>query len=264
MVTGMEKTGVFSSYQRDRLEQIQRFLVGIQDPRVAVRAFMQGYDSEQHHLGWDGWTTATGVDRPLDQFLTKVELSQLGNVPSEVKSQIMFLDEQENRWFPRARNAIRRFVAKEQKEKFEQAFFADMSQQPEGPLVVGSMEKFIGRFEDMGKSEVPGARKAYASLVQKGLDEDLTAEILKRIGRVKEGPRIPAPDISTEEIARAEARQHEAYEELNLWYIDWAEVFRQSLPHALQLKLGLIATRRSSEPLPEEPPAGEPPVDGEL
>jgi len=114
-----------------------------------------------------------------------------------MQERIRFLDQAENRWFPRARNAIRRFVAPAEREKVENAFFTDMSQRPEGPLVIASMEKLMVRLEGLRQSNVPGAKDAYTSLERRGLTGSLIQEIKDTIARCKSAMESLPPAART-------------------------------------------------------------------
>jgi len=56
--------------------------------------------------------------------------------------------------------------------------------------------------------------------------------------------------------AKVYAERREAYEQLELWYKDWAQLFRGELPYHQLLRLGL--THRPAAKAEEEPEAPTP------
>lgn len=245
-----------SAEQRDRLNRIERLLVNIQDSVIGSHAAAVGYDAVEHQLGWSGFAAAAGLNRPFDHYLVAPVLGAASASATAVRLRV--LDQFENTWFPRARTAIRRFVAAEQRESFEAAFFKDMAQQPEGPLVVASVERFLARLAGLASSPVAGARAAYEALVKKGLSEDLQRQVAALVAEAKQEPAaVPPPPAAAAEIAAAAKAQQEAFEQVNLWYQDWAETFRGELPYHEQLRLGLTSPRSGRRSDPDEPtPAG--------
>jgi hypothetical protein len=245
----------FTSYELDRLERIQRFLVNVIDPPIANRVAMVGYDSKEHRQGWEDWNTAAGVQIPFEYHLAEVKRQVGVNVPNQLQAKIRFLDKAENTWFTRARNAIRRYVDSTQRDTFENAFFDNMPQQPEGPMVVGSMDKFLGRLESMKNSPVPGAKEAYYSLQKKGLIDEYITQLKNTINEVKnQVSDLPPPDISPEKIQTIATQRRAAYERLNLWYNDWADTFRAELGYHDLIRLGLTAVKGGRSSQTEEKP----------
>jgi hypothetical protein len=130
-----------------------------------------------------------------------------------------------------------------------------MDQQPEGPAVVLSVEKFLVRVEEMGASKVPGARDCYEGLTKKGLTEAVKAEAATIIAAAKkEASPLPAPAIDPAEIAAAAEKQRIAYEKLNLWYKDWAGTLRAELGYHDAVKLGITTNKGGRGKKIEEPP----------
>ncbi len=238
---------IFSYYELSRLEQIQRFLINIAQPSIARVAARVGYDAKEHSSGWKLWTTSAGVNVPFDYHLSEAE-QRLHDGDVDVRDRIHVLDVFENTWFPRARNAIRRFVSPEHRDTVETAFFADMTQQPEGPLVVGSVEKLLGRIESLRTSKVKGASDAYDSLVKKGLTRTKIKTIQTVIDECKTHAGQPSrPRVKHEEIAATAAERRTAYDELNLWYIDWAEALRCELSYKDALRLGIVSAKTGAK-----------------
>jgi len=252
----------FSAYEMDRMERIQRFLVNITDPKIASQVAGLGYDSKEHRQGWEDWTIAAGVQVPFEYHLSETKRKAANSDGHYLQNHIRFLDQAENIWFPRARNAIRRFVDPAQRDNFENAFFDHMPQQPEGPGVIGSVEKFMGRLESMKNSSVKGAKEAYTSLQRKGLSDEFMAQLKTTIDLVKkEAAYLPPPDISPDKIQETAQQRREAYDRLNLWYTDWADTFRTELGYHEQVRLGVTVIKggRSSQPQDESEISTTPP-----
>jgi hypothetical protein len=249
----------FSSYELERIDQAQRFLLNVAAPDIAAQAARVGYGAEEHALGWRHWTAAAGIEVPFDYYLSEAERRIAAASSSSLREHVRFLDQAENRWFPRARNAIRRYVAAEQREAVEQAFFEDMPQQPEGPGVVGSMRKFVVRLEGLRASSAPGAREAVASLERKGLNAELVRQIGAAIDAAQRaGSELPAPVVSGAEVAAAAAARRAGYEQLNLWFTDWAEVLRGELGYHQLVRLGLTPRKGGRPSRDPGPGSAEP------
>ena len=237
----------FTRDEERRMERIQKMLVGVKHPNILKRVVPHGYNDEENEYGWKKWREAVAADQSLGFSLSLVTTLDLFSSTSEVVLWIKELDQFENRWFPRTRNAIRRFVPRDRREAFEEAFFQDMAQQPEGPLVVGSVEKFLARLEDLKTSKEPGAKEVYNSLEQKGLTAELQQTMNGLIKKIQRLPPLPQTKLTDKEIEENQRLRREAYEDLNLWYIDWATVFRDVLDYNQLLKLGLVTRRRQKE-----------------
>ncbi len=238
------RTSPLNSAQKDRLTEIQRYLVNIADPAIGVPAARHGYDGPEHRLGWSLWQKAAGVDRPLEHALSQVELLIAQAATPEAAKRFEVLDDFENRWFPRVRNAIRRFVDPSKREAVAAAFFEDLGQVPAGPAVVASVERFLARYADLAKTKVPGVKEAIAALAKKGLTDELIESITATIAAAKaEAPKTKTPAPSAEAIAEASRAQLEAYERLNDWYIDWSETLRAELGYHAAVKLGITSVK---------------------
>jgi hypothetical protein len=247
---------IFTPYERERLEQIQRFLVHIVDPEIARRAARVHYDGDEHRLGWADWAAAVGMNVPFSHHLSEAEARLAAEPGGVAAARLRELDTFENLWHPRCRTAIRRFVDASERDAFEAAFYEDLPQQPLGPLVPGSVRKLIARYEAMARSKVPGVKDAHRSLQRKGLTEaalDRAKALLAEIEAVPDAPATPA--VSPAEIAASARARREAYDRLNLWYTDWAEVLRGELGYHALVRLGLTEAKggRRAAPEPGEP-----------
>jgi hypothetical protein len=234
-----ETTSPLSSSQKDRVAQVQKFLVNVADPAIGPLAAQHGYDGAEHTLGWALWKAPAGVDRPLEHSISHAMQSVTTGASPEVARRFRTLDAFENRWFPRMRNALRRFVAADKAEAVEAAFFEDLAQQPEGPGVVSSVDRFLGRYADLKKSSVPGVAEAVASLTKKGLTDDAITGAANLVAEAKKASTAPlGPPPSAEAIAEATREQLAGFEKMNSWYIDWADTLRQELHAAPRLASG--------------------------
>lgn len=255
----------FDAKTRARLRQIARFLSNIGDANIGARAAMHGYDTEEHSYGWKQYAMAQGMDRPFEHYLAEAEAEHLLEADSATVERYRFLDEIENKWLPRCQNVLRRFVAEPEREVFAKAFFDGLEQQPMGPGVVGSVGTFLRRFEALAESDTPGARAAYDAMEKRGFDQVLRGRIQATLEQAQaQDLREHKVRVSREELAAAWQKQHQAYEKLNLWYIDWADTLRSELSYHEQLRLGLIKPRRSKGALVDEVEAGDDEVDDEV
>jgi hypothetical protein len=233
--------------QREKLTRIQRFLINVTDTDVSAVATRAGYDDEEHREGWSLWETAAGTRRPFDHFLTAEARRATASLEAPSLGRIQALDAFENTWFPRARNGIRRFVDPAQRDAFERAFFADMPQQPEGPAVVGSVDRLLGRLESLRRSDVPGAAAAWRALQKKGLTDEVLAQTAALVAAAKGSAAAEAPAPDAEQVRRDSQAQVAAFEQLVLWFNDWAETLRPSLSYHQQLRLGLKKVKAAAK-----------------
>lgn len=238
---------------RDRgfLEDVQQLLLGLTAPDLAPRALQVGYDDAEHQQGWRLWREAAGQDRPFNHFLGAESRRVVASDPAQ-KARYTRLDRFENVWFPRTRTGIKRFVPAEHREEVERAFFHEMPQQPEGPLVVGSVDKYLSRLEQLREGSVPGGRAVWQALVKKGLTEELLADVRNTIDAARRQEPPPAPAQDAEAVQAAAARQIAAVAELRLWYNDWAQTFRQELNQRELKRLGLAAQPKAKRATVDE------------
>lgn len=223
----------------------QRLLVGVASPEIAVLVLQVGYDPEEHAEGWRLWHIAAGTDRPLDHYLD-VQSRRVAAAEDETqKGRFRLLDGFENTWFPRTRTAIRRYIPRDRREAFEAAFFHEMPRQPEGPLVVGSVEKYLGRLAGLRDGD-EHARAVYAALAKKGLTDELLAGIRATLDACQRQGVPPAPPINEAEVAAAAERQVIALADLRAWYTDWVTTFRQVLGYHHLARLGLVSPPKRS------------------
>lgn len=227
--------------EKARLARAHRLLLSITEPAFAGKAAAAGYDAEEHAEGWRLYELAAGRGRPFHHFL-RAELRQALGGGEEAAARFRALDAFENTWFPRVRNAIRRFVPATHRDAVEAAFFADLRQEPEGPAVVGSVDGLLRRLEGLRHSDAPGAADAWRSLVKKGLSDEARAQAAALVAAAKAAgaPADDAPDAA--QIRRDGEAQRAAFEALTLWFNDWAETLRPSFDYHAQVRLGL--TRR--------------------
>ncbi|MEW5847827.1 MAG: hypothetical protein AB2A00_03395 [Myxococcota bacterium] len=235
-------TSPYDAKGRTFLSKTYTFLVNVTVPRIAARAAKCGYDNAEHQEGKELHAVASGLKRPLVHFLSEAE-RKVAAGDGKLRAIIKKTDDDENTWFPRTRSAIQRFVHADHRQAVEEAFFADLAQQPEGPAVIDSMERYLERLDGLKNSDKPGAKEAFASLQKKGLTDAEIARIKDQIAKAKELVVIPAPPVDEEEQRKAAAAQLEAFDKLKRWYGDWADTLRQELPHNDLVRLGLRAQK---------------------
>ena len=241
------------------LEKVNTFLFHIH--AHAARARLHGYDDEENELGKHLMEKAAGRDRPLSHWMAEAtHAGQSGQFSAEQTRLLQEIDTFENDWFPILRNILQRAIPEEAQELFLAAFFKDLTQQPFGPGVLDSVPTLVDRFEELAKSDAPGAREAHTLGTKRGL----TAKKIEHIRGLVVSARkampssAPASSITPEQLAAAKKEQLAALQKLKRWYNDFATTFRGVFGTRVQIRLGLTSMRRS---LKEEPDAT--PSDGE-
>jgi hypothetical protein len=224
------------------LSRVMRFLVAVQTPSLLVRARREGYSATEHELGQTLWKRASGLDRPLDHYFARSVITVSDS--AETQRLLQEIDAFENVWFPRTRAIIRRAVPLARRDAFEAAFFADLTQQPLGPAVVGSVTTYLTRVEGLDQSSQPDAKAVRTLLQQRGLTAGKIADVRRLMTQLGE---LTAPAVPTDsnEYKHADAAQREALQELADWYRDWATTLRTVFPTRDQIKLGLTRVKRS-------------------
>jgi hypothetical protein len=232
-----------SADQKDRLGHILTFLVNVAESPIAARAARHGYDEGVHEKLWGLYGQAAGQDRPFRHYLAQAEDHAVATADSATQAIYRDLDVFENKWFPRVRNALRAEVAPDRAAAVEEAFFADLQQQPEGPLVVGSVATFLSRHADLQQSQIPGVAEALALLKKQGLTQELLTQIGTLVERSRKQAKLPVPrnPVDPATIQQASEKQLAAYDKLNRLYITWAGVLRQELPHNDAVHLGILS-----------------------
>lgn len=247
-------SSIFNPHQVEKLGDVQRFIVHIQDLDIAKVAAVNGYTGDEHSFALKHISIAQGQNVPFEHSLSEQQRKVLEGAPSAQVERIRALDKFENVWFPRTRTALVRFIVAEQSEAFVGAFFEDMEMQPEGPGVVSSVKKFDARFESLATSKVPGAAEAYDSLVKRGLTKNERKRIRGLVTECEQEAPIPAaPKVKADQIAAGAAERLEAYDKLNKWYNDWAETLRSELTYHQSVRLGIVAPRNRKKGTHEEP-----------
>lgn len=263
------EASTLAAVQKVFLQRVARLLVNIQNPRYAKKARLQGYTTEEHKLGWQYWSVASGMDRPLNHwFGEQNHAAEEGEGSAERMRVLREIDTFENRWFPRVRGMIRRLVPRARRDAFAAAFFKDLPQQPLGPAVVGSVTGLLNRIADLEKSEEPGAKALFNALPGRGLTATKIEQVRALLKQAEEGGgwALQATTLSAKDLAAAQARQLEAYEDVRDWFNDWAEMLRDVFGVADQVVLGLTTARGkrgSGTEVLEEEDAGEGDADEE-
>lgn len=254
-------SAIFTTYEQDRLDQIQRFFVHACDPDIAPILAHAGFDAAELELGWKDWDIAVGRTIPFNLHLIAQQRGDLVGLSEEQQARLSQLDRFENAWFPRVRNAIRRFVVKDQRETFEAAFFQDLRQEPLGPGVIRSVGGLLDRLDSTENSAVPGVKETFAALRKKGLSDALRKEMRGFVAAARKAfePGSGSP-AEVEQIRLAAEERREAYERVNAWYIDWADTVRTSLTYHQAVRLGVTASKGGSRPAVEDETPANPPT----
>jgi hypothetical protein len=236
--------GTLGTKERRYLTRVMRFLVTIQSPEYLRKARREGYSSEEHREGWRLWKLAAGEHMPLEYWFAE---QAAGTAAMPSLGLLQAIDAFENTWFPRTRAIIRRVVPREKRDAFEAAFFRELTQQPLGPAVVGSVRTFLQRVDALATSEQPGAREVHATLVARGLDARRVAEVRAQLRQLEEGlaTRPSGLTVDPRAIAEAQAQQQEAVEQLHDWFTDWSTTLRPMFGARDQVSLGLATIKRS-------------------
>ncbi len=237
------------------LERANRFLLNVTEPAIASVAVRNGYTEDEHKLGWSLVGKAAGVGRPFAHYLSAAEQKLLAGNAS-MKATIKELDAFENLWFPRVRNAIRRFAAAEKRDALEKAFFDNLEQQVEGPGVVGSVSLLLERLEGLKTNQEPGAAAAYKALVDKGLTSEVLAATGTTLTQARNAAGQNAPRVTEAEQRAAAKAQLDAFAELKLWFIDWADALRPVMSYHQQVRLGLTQRKGGRKGGPAEATPG--------
>lgn len=253
--------------QRALLSRAGRFLVNVQSAKFSGRAAREGYRAEAHAEGWALWNKAAGSNRPLDHWFTEqAHAADIGNIAADRLRLLQELDAFENRWFPRLRMIIRRVIPRDRRDAFAAAFFQNLVQEPLGPGVVGSVRALLQRIEGLATSAEPGAREVFAVLRERGLTAEKINEVRLLLKKAEEGapPIGKKRSVSAAELARAQAEQQAAFEDLKDWFNDWATTLRPAFNAREQVFLGLTKSgSRAGADSNEEEVDEEEDADGE-
>lgn len=239
----------FTSKELMRLLRINRFLVKVAEPALDRARTKVAYTTNDHQEGWRLYRVAAGEGQPL-------EVAPAAAPAGAHVGLHQYLDDFENKWFPRTRRIIERFAPAGHREALVEAFFRDLQQQPIGPLVVGSVSTFLDRVESLEKSEVPGAAKVRAVLAERGVDAAHVARLRKTLDEARALKAAPASPVSNP--AEALSQRRAAYDALWLWWKDWRETFHSEVDGHQRRELGLVETSMSSRSGVDE---GDDPVD---
>ena len=227
------------------LGEVLRFLVNIQQPTLAATAAVHGYDAAEHAEGLRLYRTGMGDGLPLPVVFGLAAPATPASGPA-ITPALRRIDAFENLWFPRTRAIIQRVVPEASRERFEASFFHELSQQPLGPGVVGSVRTWLSRVEALTTSDEPGAREVFNTLRKRGL----TAGVLVEMKALVEGAtayEAPAATVAmpTGEVALGQARadRQQALKALRAWYNDWSTTLRSVYDRRQLLQLGLITQK---------------------
>lgn len=236
------------------LAAVLRFLVNLQKPGLAKIAQAHGYSGAEHAEGWRLHRLASGEAQALTVvFGMSAPTPTVADVHTPA---LRAIDEFENLWFPRTRAIIQRVVPEDQRERFEAAFFHELSQQPLGPEVVGSVGTFLTRVVALEKSKEPGAREVRETLRSRGLTDAAVTNMTAQLASMKKlGPAEPAKPVDEAALAKVRVEQKRAVKELRAWYNDWGTTLRTAFNRKQLIQLGLITPARKKDDEPVDPPS---------
>ncbi len=231
--------------QREVLEKATRLLQNVGSPKIAARALTHGYDDAEHQHGWTLCQRASGATRPLTHFVSQADQTAILS-DEKARAAIRAVDAFENHWFSIVEGVLKRFVKGDKAEALLAGFFKDLTQQPEGPGVLRSVSVLLDRVAELATDNTPGAKEAHAALVKRGLNADTVTQTRDLIAQAQQfAPALPVANAA--EIAQATADQRAAFEELSLWYNDWANTFRSVFDYHAQVRLGLIKRKGGTD-----------------
>lgn len=226
------------------LGDVLRFLVNVQQATLAPIAAANGYDADEHAEGLRLYRTAMGEGLPLPVVFGLASPAAPASAPT-ITPEIRRIDAFENLWLPRTRAIIRRVVPEAGRERFEASFFHELTQQPLGPGVVGSVRTWILRVEALATSAEPGAREVFDALRKRGLSAASLAEMKALVEGMTAftAPAAPAPAAGEASLAQARAARQRGLASLRAWYNDWSTTLRSVYDRRQLLQLGLIARK---------------------
>lgn len=222
--------------ERDFLERMSRFFVGIRKPEHFRAAARETFTEEEFKYGWSLWKLAAGDALPRSPFGMD---PQKGG--SETTQILKWLDAFENKWFPRVRMMARRVAPAAKRDDFERWVFEGLTQQPFGPAVVVSVRAFLKRVGELEASNVEYAPELFAMIEARGLDAKARGEAEEQLARLEQLGDAGAPP-SAEAVrayGKAVAAQFEALDGLHVWFSDWATTLRSAFNERDQVLLGL-------------------------
>ena len=236
------------------LATVLHFLVAMQRPGLAAIAQAHGYNGKEHAHGWRLHRAASGEAQALAVVFTRATPAPtMGDSHMPTLRQI---DAFENLWFPRTRAIIQRVVPEASRDRFEAAFFHELTQQPLGPGVVGSVSTYLTRLEALKKSPEPGAREVRDTLRTRGLTDAAVSQMSALVASMRElVPVAPAPAIDAVALSKARAEQKRAVAALRAWYNDWATTLRTVYNRKQLIQLGLASATRKASSEGDEPDA---------
>lgn len=235
---------MFASEERGRLAQVFRLLTNVTDPDIVYRALNAGYTKRQHTEGQHLFALASGSTRPFDHALARIDRRQADNRKSVDDGRYAPVDDFENRWFAQAENLLRRHLSEADYAKLGEAFWLDLSQQPKGPAVVGSVALFLTRLDDLERATNEGVAEIFQAFEERGLTKAARTAMRATVTALGELPDpAPAPGEELAALEAADAEQRAAYAKLNRWYIDNAENLRGKLGYHDRVKLGISEVR---------------------
>ena len=175
------------------------FLTGLTHPQIAAALTPHGFSQAELAEGWE--------------LLTKVTGARLGRapVPAASESDLVALDEWENKWFPIADAALARHFP-----DIRDRVFLNLSQTT-GREVLVSVSTFLDRLSALADSEDEQDQAAMELLARRGLNAEARNEgdaLLAAITSVGE------PNDDGNEV------EHELEDAMWTYYLEWSAIAR--------------------------------------
>ncbi len=218
-----------------KVDRVIRFLMGVNQPRIAGVLVRHGFSQEELDRGWEALRAVAG------------ERLNAPAAPTKDPEAIERLDAWENTWFPIIQATLAHRFPKIQEE-----VFLNISQ-TEGPELAISVNTLLMRIATLehGDADHQAAR---ALLTTRGLNEEIIGEATKYIERLGQVREPPAVDLE----AMREGRQI-AEDAMWAWYMEWSTIARSVIKDGRMLqRLGFLRVRRDGsveavEEVVEEP-----------
>ena len=221
-----------------------RFFVALSDSRVARRAVERAhYSKAQHDRGIALRRRASGDEVPLPADLKTL----VPTTASPWDVVLGRLDDFENTWVPLTKTAAA-MSCKGDAYLVVAALFDEFKQAARGPEVVRTVTGWVRGWDalEARKAEIAGAAEMQATLLDTGLTVDKVAAVRADLAAVEAGGDMTAvPGVEAAHEA-AVADQKAAFVELRAWLNHWALRFRQTMPYADLVKMGLRKVKRKA------------------
>jgi len=204
-----------------KVDRVIRFLMGVNQPRVAGMLVRHGFSQQELDEGWKLLRDVAG------------ERLNAPEAPTKDPEAIERLDDWENKWFP-----IIEATLAHRYPKIHDEVFLNLSQTegPELAIAVGTLLKRVAELEQ-GDADHKAAREL---LTRRGLNVATIGEATKhmeRLGQVREAPAV--------DLEAMHATRQKAEEAMWAWYLEWGTIARSAVKDGRLLQqLGFLKVRR--------------------